>query len=88
MTNFAQASYPLRLGVFGTSRSFLIQVAIRNTQHGQTNSDQPPFVQASTWLKIVNRVEKLTTTGDPLMPRFKGGIGQKNNFDLFGSLIM
>jgi hypothetical protein len=49
---------------------------------------QPPFFQASTWLMIVKRIEKLIITGDPLMPRCKGGIGQKNDFDLFGSHIM
>jgi hypothetical protein len=49
---------------------------------------QPPFFQASTWVIIVNSIEKLKITGDPLMQRCKEGIGQKNDFDLFGSPIM
>ena len=61
---------------------------LRNTQHGQMGAKQPPFIQVSTWLIIVNWIEKLTTTGDPLIPQCKGGVGQKNDFDLFGSHIM
>ena len=61
---------------------------LRNTQHGQMDAKQPPFIQASNWLIIVNRIEKLTTTGDPLMLRCKEGIDQTNDFDLFGSHIM
>ncbi|WP_155319421.1 hypothetical protein [Desulfosarcina alkanivorans] len=46
------------------------------------------FFQASTWLVIVNSIEKLKITGDPLMQPCKEGIGQKNGFDLSGSPIM
>ena len=71
------------------NKSFiLIRVDNRKTQHGQMGTKQPPFIRASTWLVIVNRIEKLITTGDPLMPRCKGGIGQKNDFEIFGSHIM
>ncbi len=70
------------------SKSFiLIRVAIRNIQHRQTRTKQPPINQASTWLIIVNRIEILTISGEPLMPQCKGGVGQKNDFDYFGSHI-
>jgi hypothetical protein len=37
---------------------------------------------------IVTSIEKLEITGGPLMQRCKEGIGQKNEFDLFGSPII
>ena len=88
MQKFRTGIIPIEVRCVRNQSFILIRVAVRNTQHGQTGAKQPPFIQASTWLKIVNRIEKLTIAGDPLMPRCKGGIGQKNNFDLFGSHIM
>jgi hypothetical protein len=65
----------------------LIRVPIRTIQLDK-------WCQAATiysgfhLVKNCNGIEKLAITGDPLMPRCKGGIGQKNDFDLFGSHIM
>jgi hypothetical protein len=46
------------------------------------------FSRLPIGLIIVNSIEKLKIAGDPLMPRCKGGISQKNDFNLFGSPIM
>jgi hypothetical protein len=72
----------------GNEMFILIGVSFRNIRRRQYRC---PATNNHSGCRLVfnfNRIEKLTKTSDPLIPRSKGGIGQKNDFDLVGSPIL
>ena len=87
MQKFCIVSIPIEARHVPTRASSLIRVAIRKPNKDK-RYQASPCIRASAWAKIVNRTERVTITGDPLMLRCKEGIDQKNDFDLFGSHIM
>jgi hypothetical protein len=52
MQNFRIGIIPFEARRIRNKSFILIRVAIRNTQDGQMGAQQPPFIQASTWLKM------------------------------------
>jgi hypothetical protein len=72
----------------GNESFILIEVSFQNIRRRQCRCPAANKYSGCRLVLTFNRIEKLTKTSAPLIPRYKGGIGQKKDFDLAGSPIL